>query len=196
MQIPQMQHRDDDPPLPWVTRFACLIFAGGSVLDLACGQGRHSRYLRDRGHPVAALDKSGEALAAINGTAGIEIIQADLEDGDSWPLGDRRFAGVVVTNYLYRPILPRIVEALEPGGVLIYQTFALGNEQYGRPRSPEFLLRPGELLDAVCGRCAVIAYEHGIVGDPRPAAIQRICAVRSGTQSGDEEPRPFNPGSG
>ena len=123
-------------------------------------------------------------------------MQADLEDGGPWPLGDRRFAGVVVTNYLYRPILPRIVEALEPGGVLIYQTFALGNEQYGRPRSPQFLLRPGELLDVVGGRCAVIAYEHGIVEDPRPAAIQRICGVRSGTQIGDEEPRPLNPGSG
>src|SRR5690606_29782560 len=97
-----------------------------------------------------------------------------------WPLGDRRFAGVIVTNYLHRPLLPLIVQAVAPGGALIYETFAQGNERFGRPRSPRFLLEPGELLEAVRGQLEVVAYEHGEIPEPKPAMVQRIAAVRRG----------------
>lgn len=163
---------------PWVARFAALVPAGGAVLDVACGRGRHSRLFADRGHPVTAVDVDAAAIAEIAGDARIEAIVADLEAG-GWPLGARRFAGIVVTNYLWRPLLPRLAAALEPGGVLIYETFAKGNERYGRPRNPEHLLRPGELLQAFAGRLCVVAYEHGVVARPRPAVVQRLAAVRS-----------------
>lgn len=183
-------HRDGDPPLQWVVRFAPLIPEGGAVLDLACGGGRHSRYLAERGFIVTALDKDIDAVKSDNR---IDAIAHDLEDGSPWPFGDRRFAGIVVTNYLHRPILPDIVDALAPGGVLIYQTFAVGNAEFGRPRSPEFLLQPGELLTAVADRCRVLAYEHGMLIEPRPAVIQRICAVRNDSQIEGGLPPPLYP---
>ena len=104
-------------------------------------------------------------------------IAADLEGGGPWPLGGRRFEGVVVTNYLHRPLLPRLVDSLAPGGVLIYETFARGNERFGRPSNPAFLLAPGELLEAVRGRLQIVAYEHGVVARPKPAVVQRLCAA-------------------
>ncbi|MDA0239096.1 MAG: methyltransferase domain-containing protein [Proteobacteria bacterium] len=183
-------HHDSDLPMEWVARFAPLIAAGGAVLDLACGRGRHSRYLAARGHPVTALDKD---IAALKPDDRIETIAHDLEDGSPWPLGARRFAGIVVTNYLHRLILSDIVEAVAPGGVLIYQTFATGNGEFGRPRRPEFLLKPGELLEAVAERCHIVAYENGTVSARRPAAIQRICAVRNDFQTEDGLPPPLYP---
>jgi SAM-dependent methyltransferase len=162
---------------PWVARFKALVPAGGAVLDLACGAGRHALLFRTLGHPVTAVDRNADALAALADDPGIETIEADLEDGAAWPLGAQRFAGVVVTNYLHRPLLPAIVGAVAADGVLIYETFAAGNERFGRPRNPDFLLQPGELLDAVRGRLRVVAFEDGTVEAPRQAMVQRICAV-------------------
>jgi SAM-dependent methyltransferase len=163
------------PPSPWIERFAWLVPAGGSVLDLACGEGRHLRLFRRLGHPVVALDRD---LARVAPDPEVERIEADLEDGSPFPLHERRFAGVVVTNYLWRPLLPAIVAAVAPGGCLLYETFALGNERFGKPSNPDFLLRPGELLDAVKNKLRVVAYEDLIESEPRPAARQRIAARR------------------
>ncbi len=170
---------DPQEPSPWVTRFAPLVPADGDVLDVACGAGRHMRYFHDRGHPVTGLDRDLGGLADLIGAAGVTTLRADLEDGSPWALGDRRFAGVVVTNYLWRPLLPRIVDSVAPGGVLIYETFARGNEAFGRPSNPAFLLQPGELLEAVRGKLTVVAYENLAVDHPRPALVQRICATRA-----------------
>ncbi|MGE0722907.1 MAG: class I SAM-dependent methyltransferase [Alphaproteobacteria bacterium] len=167
----------DLPPSDWVVRHLALIPAGGATLDLAAGGGRHARLIRARGHPVLALDRDVAGLADLAGDPQVELVRADLEDGSPWPLAGRRFAGVVVTNYLWRPLLPAIVAAVAPGGALIYETFAVGNERLGKPRNPDFLLRPGELLEAVRGRLEVRAYAHGPVEAPRPAVTQRIAAV-------------------
>ncbi len=163
-------------PSAWVRRFASLVPAEGPVLDLACGAGRHSRLFLEAGHPVTAVDIAVTGLADLADQRHLEIIEADLEDGQPFPLAGRRFAGVVVTNYLHRPLLPALVDAVIPGGVLIYETFARGNERFGRPRNPDHLLMPGELLAAVKDRLRVLAYEDLVTEDPRPAAVQRICA--------------------
>jgi len=165
-------------PSGWIVRFAPLIAPGGEVLDLACGAGRHTAFLRGRGHKVTAVDRDISRLGPLARDAGVEAIAGDLEEGGKWPLGARRFAGIVVANYLHRPLFPALIGALAPEGVLIYETFAAGNQRFGRPANPDFLLRPGELLEAVAGRLAVVAYEHGIVAAPKPAVIQRICAIR------------------
>lgn len=165
-------------PSPWILRWARLIAPRGAVLDLACGSGRHARAFAARGHAVLAVDRDREALAALAGTPGIETLYADLEDGSPWPLGERRFAGIVVANYLYRPLFPALAAALADGGVLIYETFAVGNERYGRPSNPKFLLRPAELLDAFRPLLGVVAFEQGRVRQPKPAVIQRLCAIR------------------
>jgi SAM-dependent methyltransferase len=165
------------PPSPWVVRFAGLIPVGGRVLDLACGGGRHSRHLAALGLAVEAVDRDADALAELAGVPGVRTTVADIEQGP-WPFAGERFAGIVVTNYLYRPLLPVLRESLAPAGVWIYETFAQGNERYGRPSNPEFLLMPGELLDAARG-LRVVAYEDLFVAYPRPALVQRICAVRS-----------------
>lgn len=159
-------------------RFAPLIPAGGTILDLAAGGGRNGRYLLQQGFGMVALDRKTEALCDLARRDGVEIIQADLEDGSPWPLGSRQFDAVVIANYLHRPLFPAIVGAIAPGGLLIYETFALGNEAFGKPSNPDFLLKPGELLDAVAGRLRVLAYEDLIVDEPKPAAVQRICARR------------------
>jgi len=172
----------------WVGQWAHLIAAGGKVLDLACGSGRHTRWLAARGHSVLAVDRDAAALATLSDLPAVETLHADLEAG-AWPLpAQLSFAGVVVTNYLHRPLLAKLPEVLAPGGVLIYETFATGNGVFGKPSNPDFLLRPGELLDAVRGRLRVVAFEDGLVKradpgtDPRatpvPALIQRIVAVR------------------
>jgi SAM-dependent methyltransferase len=176
----QFQH-DQLAPSAWVCRFARLIAAGGTVLDLACGEGRHARYLAGLGYRVEAVDRDGAALAALGGVAGVVTRCADLE-GSPWPYGAGRFDGIVVANYLHRPLMTDLLDVLRPNGVLIYETFALGNEKLGRPSNPEFLLRPGELLQCVAGRLSVLAFEQGLVERPKPAVIQRICAVHRGVE--------------
>lgn len=172
-----MQH--GAAPSTWIARFAALVPAGGAILDLACGGGRHTRLFLERGHPVTAVDIDLSAIADLAGRAGLRSIAADLEGGP-WPLAGETFAGVVVTNYLHRPLLPLIVGAVAPGGALLYETFAIGNERFGRPSNPDFLLRPGELLEAVRGTLEVVAYENLEIAKPRPAMVQRIAAVDRG----------------
>lgn len=171
-------HHDIATPSAWVSRWVDLVPRGGPVLDVACGNGRHARYFAARGHPVEAVDRDPAMLAALSGIAGISTRCADLEGGQ-WPYEDGRFSGIVVTNYLHRLLFPRLLAGLAPGGVLIYETFAAGNERYGRPSNPAFLLRPGELLELVRGRLRVVGYEDLHVTEPRPAMVQRICAVAS-----------------
>ena len=166
-------------PSPWVTRWAHLIAPGASVLDVACGSGRHLRWLGQQGHPVTGVDRDAAALAALDGLG--ELIEADIENGP-WPLAGRRFGAVVVTNYLWRPLAPALLGSVAPGGVLIYETFAAGNETVGKPSRPDFLLRPGELL-AWCPPpdWRVVAYEDGFLSAPE-RFVQRIAAVRRGDQ--------------
>jgi SAM-dependent methyltransferase len=165
------------PPSPWVLRWSHLAAPGGSVLDVACGSGRHLAWFHARGHRVTGVDRSPEALAGLAALArdGAEIVQADIEDGP-WPFAGRRFDAVVVVNYLWRPRLLDVLAALAPGGVLIWETFAAGHETVGRPARPDFLLRPGELLD-VCRDLRVVAYEDGFLDAPA-RFVQRIAAVR------------------
>ena len=160
---------------PWIDRFAPLLPAGGEVLDLACGGGRHSHYFLERGHGVTAVDRDISKLLPRDG---LEIIHHDLEDGRPWPLAGRRFAAVVVVNYLHRPLFQHLVAAVAPGGMLLYDTFAMGNEAFGRPSNPDFLLRPGELTACVAGALEVVDYFHGRVETPKPAIKQQICARR------------------
>lgn len=148
------------------------------MLDVACGHGRHARFFAGLGYAVDAVDRNAEAVASLNGFANITALQADIEAG-VWPYSPGLFAGVVVTNYLHRALFPQLLDALAPGGVLIYETFALGNEQFGRPSNPDFLLKPGELLERVRGALEVVAYEDLVVDSPRPARVQRICAARA-----------------
>jgi SAM-dependent methyltransferase len=160
-------------------RFAPLVPPAGTVLDVASGEGRHTRFFLERGHPVVAIDIDVSGIADLREAPGLEVVQADLEDGSAFPLAGRRFEGVVVASYLYRPLFPQLVRAVAPGGVLIYQTFARGQERFGQPTNPDFLLAPGELLEAVRGQLRVVAYEDIVREEPRPAALQRICAVRA-----------------
>jgi SAM-dependent methyltransferase len=167
-------HLGPSPPSPWVERFAPLVRPGGPVLDLACGGGRHSRLFAAHGHPVTAVDLDVRGVEDLRGT--VEIVPADLENGRPWPLGDRRFAGIVVTNYLHRPLFPALFAALLPGGILLYETFMEGNERFGKPSRPEFLLKDGELLGLVRGRFSVTAYEARMISQPKMAMVQRIAA--------------------
>jgi len=171
--VPERYHgRVNDEPSPWVRRWAESIRPGGAVLDVAAGNGRHARWLARLGFEVDAVDRDASALHGIGGVAALE---ADIE-AEAWPYAGRRFDAVVVTNYLHRPLLPTLVDSLEPGGLLVYETFARGNERFGKPSNPAFLLEPGELLEAVRGRLRILAYEDLVQGEPRPAAIQRIAA--------------------
>jgi SAM-dependent methyltransferase len=167
------------PPSPWVTAHCGRIAPGGRVLDLACGSGRHARLLAGLGFEVFAVDRNFEAILKLQAVPGITATQLDLE-GDDWPLAGQRFAGIVVTNYLWRPRLPDVLAMLAPGGVLIYETFMLGNEAHGKPSSPDFLLRPGELREvAQAAGLREIAFEEGYTASPKPAMRQAICAVRA-----------------
>ena len=176
-------HPATDSVSPWVRRFAPLLPAG-EVLDLACGGGRHARHLAALGHPVLAVDRDPQALALAAGQ-GIATRQLDLEDpAFAWPFEPARFAGIVVTNYLHRPLFAQLAASLAPDGVLIYETFALGNEAYGKPSNPAFLLARGELLaQAASLGLRVIAFEDGYVSQPKPAMLQRLCAARPGFTS-------------
>ena len=167
------QQVGDPRPSAWVVRWATLIRPGGAVLDVACGAGRHARLLARMGFEVDAVDR--DPALFVDPPPDVRLLKADIE-AESWPYPQRRFDGIVVTNYLHRALLPVLVDSLEPGGVLVYETFAQGNERFGKPSNPAFLLAPGELLDAVRGRLRVVAYEDLVVQTPRPAAVQRICA--------------------
>ena len=156
-------------------QWAGLIAPEAAVLDVAAGGGRHSRFFADRGHRVTALDRDTSRLA---GHPGIDIVQADLEDGSPWPLPGRTFGAVVVTSYLHRPLFPALLDALAPGGVLLYETFMEGNERFGEPSRPAFLLKDGELLDLARGRLSVTAYEARMISEPKMAMVQRIAARR------------------
>ena len=162
-----------EAPSAWVRRWSHLVPATGEVLDVACGHGRHMRWFAGLGHPVVGVDRSQEAVDAVVGLG--EAVLADIENGP-WPFTGRTFAGVVVTNYLWRELLPAIVQNVAPGGALIYETFAAGNETVGKPSRPDFLLQPGELLGA-CAGLRVIAYEDGFLDEPA-RFVQRIAAVR------------------
>ena len=163
-------------PSPWIERWAHLIAPGGSVLDVAAGSGRHTVWLAARGHAVTAVDRDGAAIAPLSGIAA--VIVADIEAGP-WPLAGRRFDAVVVTNYLWRPLLPTLTASLADGGVLLYETFATGNETVGRPARPDFLLAAGELLAAGAG-LRIVAYEDGFLTNPE-RFVQRLAAVREPT---------------
>jgi len=163
-------------PSSWVERFAGFVTSGGNLLDLACGGGRHGRLFLDRGHPVCFLDRDLSGVSDLRGHPKAELIEADLENGP-WPLVNRTFAGIVVTNYLWRPLFPQIAAALAPNGVLIYETFMQGNERFGKPSNPAFLLQPDELLDW-CREAglSIRAFEQG---EESNAVRQRICAVKA-----------------
>lgn len=162
----------------WIARFATLVPEGGTVLDVACGQGRHTRFFLDRGHPVVAVDVDVGGVEDLRGQAGLTIVDADLEDGRAVSFAGQRYAAVVVAAYLHRPLLPALVDAVDEGGLLLYETFARGHERFGRPTNPDFLLRPGELLEVARGHLRVVAYEDVVVSHPRPAGVQRLCARR------------------
>jgi SAM-dependent methyltransferase len=153
----------------WVTRWTALV-TRGPVLDVASGSGRHARLFAERGLEVVAVDREPQSIR------GVRFVQADLENGP-WPFAGQRFGCVIVTNYLHRPLLATLRDAVDEGGVLIYETFMRGNEKFGRPSNPAFLLEPGELLAAFAGLVPV-AFEQGCVEQPKAAAIQRLCAVR------------------
>jgi len=175
-------------PSRWVRDWAHLVAPGGAVLDVASGAGRHARFFASRGHPVTALDRDAAALGTLRDAPLVTPLVADLE-GTPWPLADTagvtRFAAVVVTNYLHRPLFPHLLRALSPGGVLVYETFAQGNESVGKPSNPAFLLAPGELLERVRGQLRVVAFQDGFLAEPRPAYVQRICAIREAAPACD-----------
>ncbi|MDH5750293.1 MAG: class I SAM-dependent methyltransferase [Rhodospirillales bacterium] len=201
----ESRHLRISEPSPWVRRHAPLIPkdgpSGGRVLDLAAGGGRHARYLLEMGYRVTAVDRSLEGLAKLENLPDMEVLQVDLEDETPWPFKGRVFAGIVVVNYLHRPLFPLLLDCLEPNGVLIYETFSRGNEQFTRPRNPDHLLKSGELLQLAEGRLQVVAYEHGIFEKyPCPGVIQHICAVNDlalSTRDDNEPPaHPFRKGDG
>ena len=171
-------------PSPWLQRWAHLLPADGSVLDVACGRGRHLRWLAGRGHRVTGIDHDAAALASsadLVATAGATLVEADLERSP-WPCSGQAFDAVVVTHYLWRPLWPALLAALAPGGVLVYETFAAGNETVGKPSRPDFLLQPGELL-VRCAGLRVVAFEDGFLGDPA-RFVQRLVAVRPAPPDG------------
>ena len=156
-------------------QWAGLVAPQATVLDLAAGRGRHAIFFAERGHKVTAVDRD---VSRLPNHPNIERLEADLEDGSPWPLPDRRFDAVVVTNYLHRPLMPQLLASVAPGGVLLYETFLEGNERFGRPSNPDHLLKEGELLELVRGKFSVIAYEARLISEPAMAMVQRIAARR------------------
>jgi len=166
-----------EPPSPWIVKYVPLIPKNGRVLDLACGNGRHAIWLAKQGYQVDALDRDAKALANMAGIENINISIADLETG-SWSGSGQRYDGIIVSRYLYRPLLSQLAKMLKPDGILIYETFMAGNERYGKPSNPDFLLLPNELLEIYSPLLSIIAFEQGEVKTPRPAVMQRICAKK------------------
>jgi SAM-dependent methyltransferase len=173
--MPHIEGAVPTEPSTWVWRWAALV-ERGPVLDVACGGGRHARLFADRGLEVAAVDREQQFLSK-----NIRFVKADLENGNPWPFAGQRFSAIVVTNYLHRPLFPHLLGSLDEDGVLIYETFMAGNEKFGRPSNPEFLLRPGELLESF-GTLTVAGFEQGRVERPKPAMIQRLCALRGAAE--------------
>lgn len=159
-----------ESPSEWVVRWAPQV-KRGPVLDIASGAGRHARFFAERGLEVVAVDREPQSIP------GVKFVHADLEGDKPWPFAEQRFAAIIVTNYLHRPLFKAIEGALDEGGVLIYETFMVGNERFGRPSNPAFLLRPGELVEAFSS-LKVLAFEEGEVARPKPAMTQRICAAK------------------
>lgn len=165
-------------PSQWVVEHAPLVRKGGRVLDLACGSGRHAIWLAGQGYQVDAVDRDAQAVVAIQAMPNISVSITDIETGD-WPETDQRYDGIVVSRYLFRPLLKALAGMLNPDGVLIYETFMLGNERYGRPSNPDYLLQPDELNLVYAPLLKIYAFEQGKVDDPVPAVMQRICAINS-----------------
>jgi len=163
------------PISPWIGKYASLIPLDRPVLDLACGAGRHSLYLLDAGYDVTAVDINISSIAAYQEKVELSIVEADLEK-DRWPFSRGAFSGIVVVNYLWRPLFADIAESLTPGGILLYDTFALGNEKYGRPRNPDFLLAPGKLAEFFGVSLEIVDFFEGVVDEPSPACRQAIVA--------------------
>ena len=164
-------------PSAWITRFASLIPRGGTVLDVACGSGRHARHLQSLGLQVTGVDRDGAAIDGLRGEIPGKWIIADIENG-LWPLPQQQFDAVVVTNYLWRPLWPHILDSVAAGGLLLYETFAAGNEAFGKPSRTDFLLQPGELLQ-MCAGWQIVAFEQGRLAAP-DRVIQRIAACKPG----------------
>lgn len=164
-------------PSEWVVQWSDWLSQGATVLDVACGSGRHVRFLAARGCQVTAVDRDAVAIEALSRLPGVRAHCADIEAG-SWPFAGQTFDAVLVTNYLHRPLFPELMAAVRTGGLLIYETFMAGNERYGRPSNPDFLLRSNELRDVTAG-FAELGYFEGAVARPKPAMIQRLCARRS-----------------
>lgn len=162
-------------PLPWIVQWAGLVASSANVLDLAAGKGRHALFFAERGNQVTAVDRD---VGQLPSHSRIKPLAADLEDGSPWPLPSIRFGAVVVTNYLHRPLMTSLLETVEPGGILLYQTFMTGQERFGRPANPDHLLRDGELLELVRGKFSVTAYEARLISEPSVAMVQRIAARR------------------
>jgi SAM-dependent methyltransferase len=178
-ESPISSHPPVARPSPWIERFAPLVAPGSRVLDVACGEGRHARLFARLGHRVVAVDRDTAALAAIAGEANVQARELDLETGRPVFAGER-FDAIVVANYLHRPLLAELIAVLAADGVLLYETFGRGNEAFGRPRNPEFLLAENELLERVSPAMTVVAFEQGLVAAPAAAVVQRLAAVGRG----------------
>lgn len=173
MTVLPIQH----PPSAWLLSNAHHIMPAGSVLDVAAGYGRNARWLAAQGYQVTAVDKDAAALDSVNGLTNISTHLADIE-ANAWPYTGQTFDAIVVCRYLHRPLFPKLVQSLAPGGVLIYETFMQGQEAYGRPQNPDFLLASNELIQAFEPELKVLAFEQGLLQQSPPAMLQRICAVK------------------
>jgi SAM-dependent methyltransferase len=162
-----MSEHASDTASPWVMRFSALVAEGAVVLDVACGQGRHSRWFAARGCRVVAVDRDAAALDRLASVPAITLVNADLE-ADPWPFDVQKFDAIIVTRYLHRALFPHLLRSLANDGALIYETFARGNEAYGKPSNPDFLLAPNELLTTFAGTLLVVGFEQGFI-DSQPA---------------------------
>ena len=182
MSLGHNHHLDTTKPVNWVISYLNRIPKRGRVLDLACGSGRHTRLLLGKGYSVTAVDRDISQICNLCETDNLEILEYDLEGPEGWPFSSGYFDGIIVVNYLHRPLFPSIIDSLAENGVLIYQTFASGNENYGSPRNPDFLLVKDELLDFFGLRLEVVAFRQGYTRRPSPAVVQCICCVNTPTR--------------